>query len=81
MRMLVPLAALLIAVPASAAPLQLKRFTPKEICASQLRHADGRARAKIWRDEPTRADLHAAVYRTENGCPVPAILRRGAGSR
>ena len=84
-RIVVPLCALLLSATASAAPPSArferiaKEPTAARECRRPARRAKGRDLGKIWRGEPVRVDLHAAMYRTENGCPVPAILRRGTG--
>lgn len=60
--------------PSRGDPLLTRRCVPD---LRLVRSRDG----SFMGDQPASFDLHLAVFRTENGCPVPAILRRDVGGR
>lgn len=64
-------------VPVRTAPLAKSVPVVKKDCPSRAHVAREPLRAPLFRpQDPVSFDLHLAVWRTVDGCPVPAILRR-----
>lgn len=68
--------------PASA-PFRARAIDPYPFdpakCPDNMRHAKGaRAEARKLGDLPS-GDLHLAVVREVDGCPVPTVVRQGIG--